>query len=168
MSTPNRPSRSHGFSWIELMFVIAVLGILAMMTIPGIQESTLKKQVKDGLALADVVKGGVQAAYTLTGAMPADNAAAGVPAKEKIIGSLVKEVAVEGGAITLTFGNNASKVLDGKHVTLLPAVVKGEAAVPIAWICHDVAVPAGMQLMGNDRTDIESKYLPIDCRGVKK
>ena len=47
-------------------------------------------------------------------------------------------------------------------------MVKGEAAVPIAWICHDVAVPAGMQLMGNDRTDIEYKYLPIDCRGVKK
>jgi type IV pilus assembly protein PilA len=157
-----------GFTWVELMFVIAVIAILAMMAIPGLQENALKRQVKEGIGLADLAKSGVQSAYRIKGEMPADNAAAGIPAKEKIVSAMVKEVIVESGAITLTFGNNASKVLDGKHLTIRPAVVTGETAVPISWICHDVAVPTGMELKGTNRTDIEMKYLPIECRGIKK
>jgi type IV pilus assembly protein PilA len=169
MPTPIRAPRPQaGFTWVELMFVIAVIAILAMMAIPGMQENALKRQVKEGISLADLAKSGVQGSYVLKGDMPADNAAAGIPSKEKIVSAMVKEVAVNAGAITLTFGNNASKVLDGKHLTIRPAVVKGESAVPISWICHDVAVPNGMEIRGNDITDIETKYLPIECRGVKK
>ena len=157
-----------GFTWVELMFVIAVIAILAMMAIPGLQENALKRQVKEGMALADVVKGGVQASYRLKGDMPADNKEAGVPAKEKIVGALVKEVQVDKGAIVLTFGNNASKVLDGKKLTIRPAVVKDELAVPISWICNDVPIPNGMEVRGANVTDIEKKYLPIECRGPTK
>lgn len=159
-------SRSCGFTWIEMLIVVAVIGLLGLMAIPAMQDSVLKKQVKEGLALADVAKKGVQAAWTATGDMPANNAAAGIPPRDKIVGNMVKDVNVEAGAITLTYGNNASKALEGKRVTLRPALVPGEPAVPIAWICHEVAVPGGMELKGRDDTDIPSSYLPIECRGA--
>jgi type IV pilus assembly protein PilA len=159
--------RQRGFTWIELVMVIAVIAILAGLAIPGMQDAALKKQVKEGLGMADVAKAGVQAAYSLGGAMPANNEAAGLPPSEKIVGNLVREVRVDGGAITLTYGNNASKLLNEKHVTLRPAVVAGEGRVPIAWICHNVAVPAGMEIVGQDLTDLPPHQLPVECRGAK-
>jgi len=160
--------RAGGFSFIELIFVVAILGILLAMTIPGIKETTIRKQVKDGMALADVAEKGVAIAYGLTGAMPANNEAAGLPPPEKMIGSMVTQVAVENGAVTLTFGNNASASITGKHVTLRPAIVVGQPIVPIAWICNDVAVPNGMEIRGENATDIPKGWLPVECRGIEK
>ncbi len=157
--------RQAGFSWIELLSVVAVVAILALMAIPSLQDSALKKQVKEGMGLADVVKPGVQAVYSLSGDMPANNEAAGAPPKHKIVSSMVTEVSVDKGAITVTFGNNASKALDGKHLTIRPAVVADQPMVPIAWICAKVASPKGMEIKGEDKTDIQPSWLPVDCRG---
>ena len=168
-----RPSRfrrsreASGFTWIELMAVVLVIAILALMAIPSMQDSALKRQVKDGIALADVAKKGVQTGWAVSGDMPANNAAAGVPPRDKIVGNMVKDVNVEGGAITLTYGNNASKALDGKRLTLRPAVVVGEPAVPIAWVCNNVAVPNGMEARGRNDTDIQPSWLPVECRGAE-
>jgi len=166
MNTGWRPRRAAGFTWIEMLIVLTVLGVLALMTIPAMQDSALKKQVKDGMSLAEVAKSGVQAAYTLmgTGDMPADNAAAGIPAHDKIVGNYVSDVNVAAGAVTLTFGNNASKQLTGKKLTIRPAVVPGQPTVPIAWLCHLVNVPTGMDVKGADITDIPLNWLPIECR----
>ena len=90
-----RMKRHSGFTWIELVLILAVIGILGAMAIPGIQDTMLKKQVKEGLDLASVAKAGVQSYWKANGEMPANNAKAGVPPKEKIVGSMVKEVAVE-------------------------------------------------------------------------
>lgn len=160
-------TRQRGFTWIELAMVIAVIAILAAMAIPGMQDTAVKKQVKEGLALADIAKMGVQTAYALGGAMPANNAAAGLPASDKIVGNLVRDVSVDGGAITVTYGNNASKLLRDKHLTLRPAVVPGEPLVPVAWVCHDMPVPSGMEVTGRDLTDLPPNHLPVDCRGAK-
>jgi type IV pilus assembly protein PilA len=157
---------SAGFTWIELVFALAVLAILVGLAIPGMRDAAVKKQVKEGLVLAELAKQGVQAAWTATGEMPADNAAAAVPPRDKIVGNLVKGVNVDGGAITLTYGNNASKLLEGRHVTLRPAVVADQPLVPIAWICHDLPVPNGMEIRGRDETDLPPSFLPIECRGA--
>jgi type IV pilus assembly protein PilA len=138
------------------------------MAIPGLQDTALKKQVREGLDLADVAKKGVQAYWATAGDMPKNNAEAGVPAKDKIVGSMVKEVEVDNGAIHVTFGNNASKALAGMRVTVRPAVVKDEPKVPIAWLCHNVAVPDKMEVKGSNRTDIPAKWLPVECRGGDK
>lgn len=161
------PMRRHsaGFTWIELLFVLAVFAILMALAIPGLRDASARTQVKEGLALADLAKRGVQAAWTASGEMPADNAAAGIPPRDKIIGNLVKDVNVAGGAITLTYGNNAAKMLDGKRLTLRPAVVADQPLVPIAWICHRLPVPKGMEVRGRDETDLPSSFLPLECRG---
>jgi type IV pilus assembly protein PilA len=159
-------TRARGFTWIELVLVLAVVAIIGAMAMPGMQDTVLRKQVKEGLALADVAKAGVQAAWSTTGEMPADNAAAGIPPHDKIVGNVVRDVSVDAGAITLTYGNNASKALDGRRVTLRPAIVPGQPVVPIAWICNEVPVPGGMELKGGEnRTDVASSQLPVECRG---
>ena len=157
---------SAGFTWIELVFVLAVFAILLGLAIPSMQDAVLKKQVKEGLALADLARQAVQAAWTGTGEMPADNEAAAIPPRDKIIGNLVQDVNVDEGAVTLTYGNNASKALHGKQLTIRPAVVADQPQVPISWICHDLPVPKGMEVRGRDETDIPSRHLPIECRGA--
>jgi type IV pilus assembly protein PilA len=156
---------SSGFTWIEMVLVLAVIAILGAIAIPGMQDAALKKQVKEGMGLADVAKKGVEAGWAATGDMPANNAAAGIPPKDKIVGNVVKEVNVDAGAITLTYGNNASKAIEGKRLTLRPAIMIGEPAVPIAWICHEIPVPAGMELRGRNETDLPPNHLPVECRG---
>lgn len=163
-----RPAPTGGFTLIEMMIVIAVIAILALMAVPAMQETALRKQVREGMELAAMARAGVQAAYAMTGEMPANNAAAGLPPADRIIGNLVKQVTVDGGAITLTYGNNASRALLDKRLTLRPAVVTGQPGVPIAWICHTIAVPQGMDIKGRDVTDIPDKYLPLECRGPSR
>ncbi|HWH38262.1 MAG TPA: pilin [Usitatibacter sp.] len=157
-------ARQCGFTWIEILTVMAVLGVLALMAVPSMRDGVLRKQVSEGIVLADVARVGVQTAWALNGAMPADNKAAGVPESRKIVGNVVQAVSVEQGAITVTFGNNASKALDGKRVTLRPAVVPDERAVPIAWLCHQAKAPGGMEVHGRDDTDVPPEWLPVACR----
>ena len=160
--------RHAGFTWIELVLVLGIVAIIGAMAIPGLQDTALRKQVKEGLELASVAKTGVQTVWTTTGDMPKNNEEAGVPAKDKIVGTMVKEVEVDHGAVHITFGNNASKALTGMKVTVRPAVVKDEPKVPIAWLCHRVPVPDKMQVKGHDRTDIPPNWLPVECRVTKK
>ena len=158
--------RHSGFTWIELMMVVGVIALLALMAIPSLRDGALRRQVKEGMALADVAKPGVQAAWAATGAMPADNKAAGAPAHDKIVGSFVTDVSVDQGAITLTFGNNASNAIRGKRLTIRPAVVPDERSVPIAWLCHAAGVPGNMEVRGRDDTDVPREWLPVECRGA--
>jgi type IV pilus assembly protein PilA len=161
-------ARARGFSFIELMLVVLVIGILIAMTIPGLKESAMRKQVKEGMALADVAKRGVEAVYASTSKMPANNADAGVPPADKIIGSFTTAVTVKDGAVTLTYGHNAGESIKGGKVTLRPAVVPGYPAVPISWICASVIAPPKMELKGVDETDIRLEWLPVECRGGTK
>lgn len=160
--------RHAGFTWIELVLVLAVIAILGALAIPGMQDTQLKKQVREGLELAEVAKKGVQAVWATSADLPKDNEEAGIPAKDKIVGNVVKEVEVDHGAIHVTMGNNASKALVGMRVTLRPAVVKDEPKVPIAWLCNVVPVPDKMEVKGHNRTDIPAKWLPVECRGKEK
>jgi type IV pilus assembly protein PilA len=157
-------SNQSGFTLIELMIVIAIIGILSTMALPSYQDRVIRAQASEGMALAEFVKQSVAAHYARTRAMPRDNAAAGLPDSELIVGNYVSKVQVRGGAIDITFGNRTNKFLGGKVLTLRPAVVPGHPVVPIAWVCGNASVPERMSIMGDNATNLPASHLPIDCR----
>lgn len=79
----------RGFTLIEMAVVLGVIAILATMSLPLYIERNVQQQVKEGVAFAEFMQSGVALAYALTGVLPKDNAAAGLPAPDKIIGNYV-------------------------------------------------------------------------------
>ena len=160
-----RPAgRAGGFTLIELLVVIAVLAILALIALPTYIDKLAREQVAEALQLANVAKLPVGAAWSQGAALPADNAAAGLPPADRIVNALVSSVTVEDGAIHIRFGNAAHRVLKGKTLSLRPAVVEDARVVPVAWLCAKAAVPDKMSVKGIDRTDIPAGLLPVRCR----
>src|SRR6185295_19233554 len=113
----------RGFTLLELMIVVAIIAILAMVAMPSIQGKLLRSQIVEAAHWADVAKNPIAAAWLATKALPADNAAAGLPDADKIVSNLVSKVSVESGAVHITFGNQANGALKGHILTMRPAVV---------------------------------------------
>lgn len=156
--------RKQGFSLLELMIVVSIIAILALMTLPNYIDKMVRDQVAEALPLADVAKPVVELAWRVDGTLPANNAAADLPPPEKIVSALVKSVAVDQGAIHITFGNKAHKTLQGKVLTLRPAVVEDARIVPVAWLCGGAAAPDKMTAKGQNRTSVPKGLLPVRCR----
>lgn len=154
----------RGFTLIELMAVVAVIAILATIALPGMQDRTVRAQIVEAVPIADIAKPGIGAAWQATKTLPADNAALGLPQADKIVGNLVRSVTVENGAIHIVFGNKANGVLQGKTLSLRPAVVEDAPVVPVAWLCGHSKAPEKMVAKGADKTDVPERYLPLNCR----
>jgi type IV pilus assembly protein PilA len=146
------------------MVVIGIVAILALMALPSYQDKLVRDQLVEALPLADIAKPPVAAAWAANQPLPSDNVAAGLPPPEKIVSNLVSSVALEAGAIHMTFGNRANGVLKGKVLSFRPAVVEDAPIVPVAWICGFGPVPANMTAKGANRTDVPQRYLPFKCR----
>jgi type IV pilus assembly protein PilA len=155
---------SSGFTLIELMVSISVLAILLMVALPSVLERSVRQQVAEALPLADLAKPPLEAAWRAGAALPADNAAAGLPPADKIVSQWVRSVTVEDGAIHIVFGNSANRSLQGKTLTLRPAGVTDARVVPVTWLCGRAAAPVPMAAQGVDRTDIPPAVLPLRCR----
>src|SRR5215831_20642786 len=91
------PPRSHGFTMMEMMVVISVLGILALLAAPWYMDRIVRDQIKEALPLADIAKTPVATSWSATKTLPADNAAAGLPVPEKIVANYVRSLAVNDG-----------------------------------------------------------------------
>jgi len=154
----------QGFTLIELMLVLLMVGILLLLAVPSYQGQTIRQQVKESLAMVEQIKAIETQHYQLLGAFPADNASAGLPASNKYIGLYVRDILIDSGAIHITFGNRINKKAYGKILTLRPAIVPQEPMVPIAWICGNAPVPEGMVAAGENRTDLPGASLPVGCR----
>jgi type IV pilus assembly protein PilA len=160
--------RRQGFSMLEVMAVVAVIGILAVLAIPSYMDRIVREQVKSSLPLADLAKRPVAASWTLTQKFPADNAAAGLPVADKIVSNYVSSVAVRDGAIHMTFGNRVSAAINGKMLSLRPAVVEDAPIVPVEWVCGNAETPDKMKSAGENLTNIAPELLPQECRALKR
>jgi type IV pilus assembly protein PilA len=157
-------SGAAGFSLLELMIAIGVVAILALIALPGIPERLIRDRIVESIRITDFVKLPVAAMWAASAALPVDNAAAGLPLADKIVGDYVTSVAVESGAIQVTFGNRINSVVSGKVLTLRPAVVEDAPKVPITWVCGDAEAVPKMTAKGLNKTTVPARYLPLACR----
>lgn len=153
-----------GYTLMELVVTLAIISILAMITIPSFLGMFTRNQVNEALPLAEIVKKPIASEWSASKSFPADNVSAGLPAADKIVNNLISSIAVEDGAIQITFGNSANQVLKGKTLTLRPAIVEDAPVVPITWVCGQAAAPGNMTVKGKNKTDIPVNYLPAKCR----
>ena len=138
--------KQQGFTLIELMIVVAIIGILAAIAIPAYQDYTIRAQVSEGLNLAGGSKVAVTEYYQDTGAFPTTNTMAGVSARAEINGKYTTQVVVGAlGAITVTYGGSANANLATGTLTLTPTDNVGA----VEWACT---------------ASFANKWLPASCR----
>ncbi|HGM0797862.1 TPA: pilin, partial [Neisseria gonorrhoeae] len=156
-----------GFTLIELMIVIAIVGILAAVALPAYQDYTARAQVSEAILLAEGQKSAVTEYYLNNGKWPADNGAAGVASSGEIKGKYVKEVEVKNGVVTATMkSDGVNKEIQGKRLSLWAKRENGS----VKWFCgQPVKRDAGnaddvtvADAAGNEK--IETKHLPSTCR----
>jgi type IV pilus assembly protein PilA len=162
-----------GFTLIELMIVVAIIGILAAIAIPAYQDYTIRSQVTEGLNLAGAVKAAVAETYADRGAWPADNERAGIVDEDGAAvtpsGKYVTGILVSNGTINVTYGSQANANIDGSILSLRPRV---SAADDVVWLCGyntgDDIEPALTDPDAGESdastTDISPKYVPASCR----
>ena len=147
-----------GFTLIELMIVIAIVGILAVVALPAYQDYTARAQVSEAIVLAEGQKAAVAEYYATNGAFPGSNTEAGIADAASIKGKYVNNVTIStGGLITATMeSSNVSKDVQGKTVALKPNVdVKDNKTGAFTWQCGP----------GTEATKaVDKKFLPATCR----
>lgn len=136
-----------GFTLIELMIVVAIIGILAAVAIPAYQDYTVRTKVSEGLSLASGAKATVAETRLSMGRwLGASNSSYGLAAAASIEGNNVASVGVgANGLITITYSNDVA--IQGATVTMAPSVTAGG----VKWSCTGGTVV--------------DKYRPANCRG---
>ncbi|MBH2342975.1 pilin [Neisseria meningitidis] len=154
-----------GFTLIELMIVIAIVGILAAVALPAYQDYTARAQVSEAILLAEGQKSAVTEYYLNHGEWPSNNTSAGVATSTDIKGKYVKEVKVANGVITATMlSTGVNKEIQGKKLSLWAKRQAGS----VKWFCGQPVTRAAKAkddvtaATGTDK--IDTKHLPSTCR----
>ncbi|MGI9238439.1 MAG: pilin [Woeseiaceae bacterium] len=120
-----------GFTLIELMIVVAIIGILAAIAIPMYQRYTIRTQITEGINLSSGAKVAVSDFYMNTGNWPTNNSVAGLAQPTDIVGDYTAQVAVSNNVIQIQYGNSAHAQINGQSVTLTGAGADGS----VSWTC---------------------------------
>jgi len=157
-----------GFTLIELMIVVAIIGILAAIAIPAYQDYTIRAQVSEGMSLAAAAKTAVAETFLNRGQAPANRTAAGMTANATDTeGKYVASVEVANGVITITYGNEAHSNITaaGENTLTLTPYASGDDSV--VWRCGNAPVPGGLSTITGATyvaPTVDSNYLPSACR----
>ena len=143
----NMIGKERGFTLIELMIVVAIIGILAAVAVPIYLDYAVRSQIAEGLNLSGGAKSALTEYYQDRGAFPTDNAEAGLEAAANITGKYVASVTVIGAVITIQYGNDANAQILGQTIRLTAVDNLGS----VSWLCASGGV-------------IEDKHLPAACR----
>ncbi len=141
----------QGFTLIELMIVVAIIGILAAIAIPAYQDYTIRAQVSEGLNLASGAKAAVSEAFMDSGVMPVTNTEAGMALAGTILGKYVTGIQIgANGLVQATYGLDANASIGGAQLDLTP---NGAGGGSVVWTC------TGGNILGAN-----PKWLPSACR----
>ena len=160
----------QGFTLIELMIVVAIIGILAAIAIPAYQDYTIRSQVSEGLSLAAAAKTAIAETYLNTGAAPTNRTVAGMSANAiDTNGKYVTGVEVTNGTITVTYGNDANAKIDGSTLGIQPYTTVDDS---ITWLCGGATANfntntnamVGSANASTQTVNLSPKYLPSACR----
>lgn len=159
-------NNTKGFTLIELMIAVAIVGVLGAVAVPAYQDYSIRAQISEGILLAEGAKPMITEYHATHGEYPTNSAAVGYSGAT---GTYVSSVSIQqDGHIVATMGNEANSKLQGKKVILTPAINGGTeiilsdatfldkilgigsayAADPTGWSCY---------------SDVEPKYLPKSC-----
>ena len=166
-----------GFTLIELMIVVAIIGILAAIAIPAYQDYTIRSQVSEGLTLSADIKAGVAEYMAQTGNWPLDLAQAGVAsagAAASKSARYVQSVDVANGTITIVYGRDVNSKINGSILSIQPLVNNNGDVV---WMCglsiqpQNTYVNSGGAAGGGTDSDpgttnLADKHMPASCRST--
>jgi len=155
--------KQNGFTLIELMIVVAIIGILAAVALPAYQDYSIRAQVAEGPALSSGLKTAIATHYVSRGTWPTNNAQLGISGT--IEGNYVGSITSANGVITITYSNTNNRTtnstLNTQVLTLRPAT---STSGDISWICGRAPVATGLSAQGSDATTVAAKHLPSSCR----
>jgi len=148
-----RPKQTEaGFTLIELMIVIAIIGILAAIAIPAYQNYVIRAQVSEAFSLIDGMKNQIGDVYADEGQITTMNSGFfGIPVASTVSGRYVSQVEVVSGTIIATMSNQANAKVRSLVLSLAPDTTNTTGS--IKWSCDSAA-----------GTSIPNDYLPKACR----